>query len=355
MRRHRMIPRLGALTALCVLTFVGSSTAAHAPRRERPPRAELARIGADLAMPPAAPGSAGGAVATIAVDSGDGGIDTGFGSVWIANFGANDVQRIDPATDAVIATIPVDPEPGGLRAGDGAVWVTNADSNELSKISPATNTVVDRVPVGKLPEGVALTRGSVWVASHHGDPTGSVYRIDAATDQVVARIPVGSVDPCCGPQNIDASGGSVWVGVPNVGDSGAVVRIDVTSDRIEATIPVENGACGDIAASATAVFASGGGCDFRTEVVDPTTNTVSATLEPGPYVVGLRLGPGRLLYTRLNAGATVFGLGEIAPESHRVGPTTPLPFAPGEIATGFGSVWVANIDGSGMIGRVPDA
>jgi YVTN family beta-propeller protein len=89
-------------------------------------------------------------VAAIPVGGGNGMVDVGFGSVWVANGDAGTVSRIDPATNTVVASVPVGQGILGLRTGDGGVWVTNPRANTLTRIDPATNTVAATIPVGVL-------------------------------------------------------------------------------------------------------------------------------------------------------------------------------------------------------------
>jgi hypothetical protein len=128
-------------------------------------------------------------------------------SLWAAEgLGGEKVHRLDPATGKRIASIDVPRNPTVLAHGAGAVWVIAAE-----KASKAGGVLL----------GV---RG--W----------AVHRIDPASNQVVASVPIPTVDP---PRNIMSSAmlafasGAVWAGD---GFTGAVVRIDPAGERAVATI-----------------------------------------------------------------------------------------------------------------------
>ena len=61
---------------------------------------------------------------------------------------------------------------------------------------------------------MALAAGSVWVSSGLDD---AVTRIDAATNRVLATIPVGR-----GPGAMAVAGGAVWVSLPERGGLGRI-------------------------------------------------------------------------------------------------------------------------------------
>jgi YVTN family beta-propeller protein len=47
------------------------------------------------------------------------------GLVWIPNQGSNSVSRIDPATNRVVDTVKVGPLPFVARSGFGDMWISN--------------------------------------------------------------------------------------------------------------------------------------------------------------------------------------------------------------------------------------
>ncbi len=136
-----------------------------------------------------------------------------FGSVWVAGYTGGQPQRyyllrINPATDAIIARIALDTVPihevggGGMTAGDGSLWIAGAGSPPsggksqavVERIDPSTNSIIDRVDLGGTSAAdVAVDSTGVWVAIFGPTDTSTeVVRIDPATGEVVATIPLES-------------------------------------------------------------------------------------------------------------------------------------------------------------------
>jgi len=218
---------------------------------------------------------------------------------------------------------------------------------QLRRVDESTNQVVATIPVGRTPEGVAFTPDAVWTANHRSDePEGapgahtfSVSRVDLSS-QTETRIAVEHRPEtfndwdnfCCGPQGMTAGFGSVWVGDAT---SQSVYRVDPATNAVIATIhaPTDSQACGDLAADTTGIWV-GGSCD--TSVIwkiDPQTNTVSKTVDlsvdTGPIAVGL----GSLW------GVIEDWVVRIDPASGKVVGRTKIPGVDG-IALGDGVVWL---------------
>jgi virginiamycin B lyase len=164
-----------------------------------------------------------------------------------------------------------------------------------------------------------------------------VWRIDPDTNEVVARIPVGS-GTMFGPQWMAAGAGSVWVGVPGLN---AVVRIDTQNNVVVATIPVpDGGVCGQLIADDDAVWVApelcGNGSLTR---IDPSTDRVVAQIESPLWtaVFGGTLGFGSL-WLSTDGGtveldpATNVVLSRLTLEGHEA-------FS-GDMATDAGSLWI---------------
>jgi len=243
-------------------------------------------------------------------------VAVGHGAVWIADS--------LPATDRV-------PQAGQVR-----------------KVDEATNKVVATILVGRTPEGIAFTPGAVWTANHRseepeGTPGGhtfSVSRIDVSTETEAARIPVehraglfsDNANFCCGPQGMTAGFGSVWVAdtTPKT-----VYRIDPATNAVIATIqaPAHADACGDLAADASGIWVASGCNSNVIWRVDPHTNTVSKSVElPGP-AGSLSAGLGSLW------AVTQHRLSRIDPVSGAVTGHNKIVGASG-LAVGDGVIWV---------------
>ena len=119
---------------------------------------------------------------------------------------------------------------------------------------------------------------SVWVAGTHD---GKVYRIDPATNKIVATITVGPTGNS-GPNWLGSGFGSIWVSVPN---ASAIVRIDPITNAVQATIkiPVEVTPCGSFAFTETDVWTQSCGGRPTMARIDPATNHLAGVPRPaGP-------------------------------------------------------------------------
>jgi len=106
----------------------------------------------------------------------------------------------------VTHTIDVAPFPNAVAVGEGGVWVSaprddGSGSGDVVRIDPATGEIVARIPIQSLPGwefgggGMAVGQGSVWVLGNVGGGrdccTAIVQQIDPRTNQVVAVIEFG--------------------------------------------------------------------------------------------------------------------------------------------------------------------
>jgi YVTN family beta-propeller protein len=302
-------------------------------------------------------------------------VATGLRSVWVVVAGDDKVWRIDPRTDAVTATIPVGGEPTGIAVGGGAVWVTSASRGTVERIDPISERVVADVRLGHAPSGVAFAHGRVWVAvraspseEQSGVHTtsllatietgqdagittgaGSVWvaehreatlaRVDPATNDVVARIPVGAL-----PTNPAYGAGAVWL--PEYGNN-RISRIDPTTNRVTAAIP---GLYYDVTVGYGSVWAitwkdgdrdwiSWGGRTLAR--IDPQTNRVSARIDLPGTLFSVSVGGGSVWVssatpTDPNATGSIW---RIDPGTNRIVDRIRLRHSAGHVAFGFGSLW----------------
>lgn len=196
--------------------------------------------------------------------------DVGFDALWTASCDEPVIWRIDPTDGAVLATVrlPVAgiQDEGSVAAGEGGVWAVSS-ANQLVKVDPATNQVAGTWP---LPAGAAAVRaghGSLWVTVSTAD---QLLRIDPADPASQTAIDVGSY-----PRFLAVGDDAVWV--MNQRD-GAVTRV-APDGTVVATIavsaPIDGG---DIAVGGGSVWVQPGG-ELLIQV-DPVTNAVAATYGP---------------------------------------------------------------------------
>ena len=272
-------------------------------------------------------------------------VGTGYGplvldgrAVWLRNDLDGTVSRVDLDSGLLTHTVPVGAGLGDLTVAGGDVWAANPGGNSVTRIDGQTGAVVATIAVGLAPQGITSADGDVWVGNHRGEPTGSVWRIDVDTNEVVARIPVGARQFREGPSWLAAGAGSVWVGVPNLS---AVVRIEPRTGKVTATIPVpDGGVCGRLSVDDDAVWVASGLCgDGALTRIDPATNRVVARITSPRWnsVFAQTTGFGSVWL------ATDAGPFEVDPQTDgvvgRLALAGDLVFG-GDMAIGDGSLWI---------------
>ncbi|HET7009880.1 MAG TPA: hypothetical protein VFI11_03825 [Anaerolineales bacterium] len=167
---------------------------------------------------------------------------------------------------------------------------------------------------------------TLWVSDR---AAGRVARIDAVTGEILADIRVGT-----NPLSIAVDEDAVWVG--NEGD-GTVSRIDPVTNQVVATIPIGKRGFLRLASGEGRVWVAA--ClDRAVVVIDPSTNTVVNSI-PAEGCWNVAVG----------GGAVWVPVGErsilrIDPETLVAVPAVYVQSGPSEIASGFGSMWVANVN-----------
>ena len=147
----------------------------------------------------------------------------GYESLWVAGFGA--VTRLNPENHEIVATIqtPGTDDFARLTVGYGSVWVT-ANDGMVYRIDPATNKVIATIVVGDHAFGIAVGGGSVWVTAP--GEVGELIRLDAVTNEVVGDpIEVGP-----GPVPVVFDSGYAWVSNTS---PPSLVRVDPDTGGVE--------------------------------------------------------------------------------------------------------------------------
>lgn len=153
-------------------------------------------------------------------------------AIWASDFNGR-VVRVDLESGTVVASIET-VSPQRAFAAYEAIWVTNYDANTVTRIDPTTNQITAVIDVGGGPVGLAAGAGSIWVANRGGE---SISRIDPATNQVTATITVplaGSAIQRVRPWVIDGSDDALWVTDENGGN--ALYRIDPVTNTVVGTL-----------------------------------------------------------------------------------------------------------------------
>jgi len=152
---------------------------------------------------------------------------------------------------------------------------------------------------GSAPESVAVGFGSVWVITHHSN---TVFRIDPATNQVIASIKIEVPGQEVGVGSVVVGTHAVWVPVGVQPDS-QLWRIDPPTNQVTLKIPMVD--AGDLADWADAMWLDIDpqiGAALRRQVVqiDPNTGKTLRTVDLGPALISPRYTP-----------ALAYGLGSL--------------------------------------------
>jgi DNA-binding beta-propeller fold protein YncE len=228
-------------------------------------------------------------------------------------------------------------------AGALAVWLTpdeglEAIPNSVGAVDPISLELTSVSSVGNTPTDVAASEEWVWVINSN-DGAGTISRIDARTRRLASTFSVAGT-----PRTIVAAFDSLWVGTTE----GRVHRVEPGTDLVETSWTLPNAGestafasdvgAGWLADAPTAIWA---GSSRALSRIDPATSQlqphVSAAWGPMAYGYGSLWILGREL-ERMSTATT--------------GPVGSVDIAGGsDIATGFGSVWVAD-DGERKVLRV---
>ncbi len=194
-------------------------------------------------------------------------LDVGFGAVWTATCSGAALARIDEVTGhvALIELPERIPEPeASVGAGEGAVWIiVGGVARTLVRVSPVANAVTGTF---SMPAGATAVRagfGAIWITIPKKN---ILLRVNSADGTVATEIPVGGQ-----PQFLAVGEGAVWV--MNQLD-GTISRVDPTTNTVVATVdfgePIDGG---DIAVGGGSVWVRGS----RTLLarIDPATNTIA--------------------------------------------------------------------------------
>jgi virginiamycin B lyase len=196
-------------------------------------------------------------------------VAAGAGFVWATQASSNQATKVDPASGEVLGTISLR-DACGVAADDKDLWVVSPGSGSVVRYDPQSNEERATVTVGANPFFVAIGPEAVWVDGEADG--GTLWRIDPATNAVVASIPV----PDTFATGVEVGHGSVWVPAR---DQSCVYRIDPASNTVAATIRMPS-AVGGLAVGPDAIWTSGWG-DGTVNRIDPATNEITGSISTG--------------------------------------------------------------------------
>jgi Protein kinase domain len=212
-----------------------------------------------------------------------------------------------------------------------------AAPNSVGAVDPASRELTSVTSVGNTPTDVAASDDWVWVINSN-DGVGTISRIDARSRRLASTFSVAGT-----PRTVVAAFGSLWVGTTE----GRVHRIEPGTDLVETSWTLPNAGqstafefdlgAGWLAASPSAIWA---GSSRALSRIDPSTERLRPRESPtwGPMAYGF-------------GSLWVLGreLERVSPATGRVVGTVDLVGGRSDIATGFGSVWIADDEGQAVI------
>ena len=195
-------------------------------------------------------------------------LEVGFGSVWVSQDLINRVTRIDPETGEVLATIAMPSQPFKLQPADGRMVVRTADS--YVTVDPATNTIVGtllKADVGPNANRSWAADGALWICDGQ-----RLHRYDPATLEPVAVVELG-ID--CGQVHATTDVATAWTYNEDPGESGQsrATFVDPTTNSVIATVDLSADAGVPIVLDDAVFFPHGS----TASVVDRATWTITAT------------------------------------------------------------------------------
>jgi len=272
------------------------------------------------------------------------------GYLWV--IAGDSIVQIDPETDRIVGkpipvTVPKNARLEAIVAGEDALWVSIIgggnigvpnDIDSVLRIDPQTGETVANIKVRRAPVSLAYTPGIVWAVNWGAH---LVSRINPKTNQLLGEpFRTGAA-----PYSITVGGGSVWV-VNH--DDGTVTRLDPETNQIIADIP-SSWEPHRVTFGEDAVWL-GNWHDSSVSRIDPQTNQIVGEPIPIGYVAGdIAAGYGNVWVTSDYRGMDAFPeafpdhvvLIRIDPKTNKVVDTIPLGGHPVDVEVTEDAVWVS--------------
>lgn len=240
-------------------------------------------------------------------------------------------QTIADIDKACYKSIAVPGRPDFLTADGDDVWVIDDNNSLIRRIGVDHDKPVLTVAVSGACAAPVAAAHAVWVMSCAEK---MLYKIDANSGKVMAKIPTGVADPN-GEMSLAVGDGSVWL----LSDStGILLRINPETATVQATIRVQpHSYCAAYADHAVWVTSTGNSAVQR---IDSRKNSVVAVIPAGknPRFIAV---DGQAVWTLNQGDGTVT---RIDPQTNQVVATIDVQAKGpgGDIAAGDGKVWIVS-------------
>jgi streptogramin lyase len=173
------------------------------------------------------------------------------GDIWVTGDDPQDADdryswvRIDATTNDT-ENLPIDLRGGVFDQGGDAIFAVDLDSefqSQLLRIDSRTFSEVARTELGCTADGespdcypmeVSSDANTAWVGLASDSLSGEVVRIDPATNEIVARIPI----PQGQPLEMVIAGGSLWISAfsDSRNTNATLVRVDIETNEVVDTL-----------------------------------------------------------------------------------------------------------------------
>jgi YVTN family beta-propeller protein len=246
---------------------------------------------------------------------------------------SDEAPPVIPIDKAAVATISLKGYPDFLEIGFGSVWVSNPGTGTVQRIDAKTDKVIAEVKVNGPCAAMAVGYDSLWVASCK-DKT--IVRINGKSNTITATIPITVANS---EASLAAGEGGIWVLTDK---KGVLSRIDPETNKVVAQIPVKPNSFAAMAGHGAIWITNTG--EPRTkdkgsvQRIDPKTNAVTATIPVGVQPRFLAVGEGAVWVLNQMDGT----VSRIDPKTNEIAATIDagVPGLGGDIAAGEGAVWV---------------
>lgn len=257
-------------------------------------------------------------------------------AVWVSISSLNRVTRLDGSTNAIGVSVAVNDPCSGLAAASGSLWIPSCGDHTLVRANLQTGRIEATIAASPADsEGcIAVGADSVWLTS---DAKGVLSRIDPKTNSVVATIALPSGSYC--PVFAD---GFLWV---TSSDHSVLTHIDPATNHVVRQIPVgKNPRFATAGAGAVWTLNQG---DSTISRVDTRTAKVVATIAEGLAGHGgeIAFGFGSVWITMIGVPVTRVDVATntVVRQWHGDGGDS--------IRAGLGSIWLTHLKG-GLVWRI---
>ena len=253
-------------------------------------------------------------------------------TVWVVNYDDRTLTRVDTEHDITRTVGGVGQPCDVVPASDGGVWVAECDGAMLH--FPAEGDTPDRTlprPDPKADEdagaAIAVGDGSLWVALTLPG-SGVVYRLDEASGDRLARIPVATE-----PFFVDFGAGGLWVS--SYGED--VVQEIGPLNRVDQEIEVNEGPV-DLDVGGGSVWVASYQRDTLTRI-ETVNGQIEGVIELGSGTSSVAAAPDAVWVTETNSGRIY----RIDPDTTDVSLEVAVHGNPGRIEVTEDAIWVLGV------------